>query len=421
MAGIEMGMEDFLGHKPTEGNNAKFMDNWKKREPPVLNMVFHTKAAFIAVYQHNWPRIVTREKDGVQSTEVWGGNYNSWEVDAVNKAQRQRDRQTGKRSTPPTVCPMALMLERVYQGIRNNEIDWTDSLFKFEGDDPDKARILHAGGMVGMFQQRDMSDKKKSEMRAAGIYQKDAWQENVMAKCNYLFAIADVDNPGNGVQLLQETTLVGDCIKGEMTKQCKQYDPAERWKGNPLKNPYIIQLEYYPNEKEFQKKYTATAMPAKSIPADIASAIQSDPPDMQGPCKRGDIVELRTSMETHYIGPADFLDFDEIFGPAEALLAEEAKERGEEPPAPSAPESPETTVGEQVAEAKKAVEAAAAPDEETEPCPTCGFDLAMDATECPKCGARFEFEDDEGGEEEAPEPEPEPASKASGKRSGITF
>lgn len=320
-SGQAMDLDGFLGHS-TRGAGASFLDNWTQREKPEVRVVLHTKAPIMASWMHPWPRIQTREKDGKETREVWAGSFNSWETEEVLKMQYRRD-DAGNRQVPPTVCPMSLMLEQVYQLFRQGQLRWSDPLFKFVGDDPKKAKVLHVGSMLNLM--KKMWDDLSSEEKRAAVNNgfpppSEAWKETMIAKCQYIFTVVEYDDVSAGLQIAKQTALVGDKTKKAINDRITAEGPE---KGHPHRTPYVIKWTYNAAAKQFDEKYHAVAIGdavCKITDAIRELVVDKDPPDISRMIERGDIVDLRASMEDHYIGPKGLLDWDYIFGTAEKIL-----------------------------------------------------------------------------------------------------
>lgn len=404
-SGQEMDLDGFLGHT-TRGAMASYLDGWTKNDPPIVRIVLHTRAPIMSVWRNNWPRIVTRERDGKETREVWSGHFNSWETEDILKAQYRRD-DSGERVSPPQICPMALMLEEVHRLYREGALEWDTPLFRFMGDDPTKGKTLHAAPMLGLMKKiwPDLTDTQKRDARKRGVPgPMDAWKEAMMAKCYYVFTVVDYDNPADGLQVAQETTLVGDKMKTAIRDKIKAEGPD---KGHPQKTPYVFQWEYNANESEFGKKYHVVPLGAAyPITTAIKELIyEKDPPDISRLIARGNIQELRTSMEAYYVGPEGLLDFDYIFGAAERLLGmDEALEPDEDG---DAAEIADDIVGEPLEEGVEAEPEVEADADDAVP------DEAVDEAADEETPA--EDEEQVVDEEPEPEPAPRPAPKAAAK------
>lgn len=328
-----MSMEEFLGHS-TRDSGGNYLENWKKkRTPPQIDTFIHTKSHIVAVWQHPWPKLVQRKDDntGVTTVEVWGSTFNSWETEAMLRKQYHRDPKVltpqgvaGPRVLEPVLCPMSLMLEAIHTAIREKRLNWCEEVFRFTGTDPTKSKVLHAGGLFNAYGHKDVTDKMKAEVAAAGISPKFAWMENQQAKCNYIFTIVDAENPGVGPQVTTETTLLGDkvkaLIKDKMTANVCATDPTGT-QGNPIVNPYCIRWVHQPNATTFSDYYKAIIMEKIKVTDAIQAAFDEDAPDVSYLARRGNIKKLRDSMESAYVGPDNILDFDRIFAPSEKVYA----------------------------------------------------------------------------------------------------
>ena len=307
------------------------------------------------------------------------------------------------------------MIEEIYRLIKEGELDWTDKLFRFKGSDPSKNLILHAGGLYNAYGKPNLTDEQKSEIKSARISPKDAWRENAMAKCNYIFRVVDNDNPGEGIQITTETTLLGDKVKG-LIRDTKTAIGEED--GNPLRNPYCIRWQYLPNEPQFNDQYKAIRMEKIPLTDVIEELITSEPPDISNLIKHGNIKDLRTSMEAHYIGPKDLLDFDFIFSKAEQVQDEEddkpfyEDDDAQEEKQQTKSTKNKTSKSRQTKKSKQEPEPEPEDDEDLVECNECGKAMREDEMVCPHCG--FDYNEDD---EEEPEPPPPPKRKRSTEKS----
>jgi hypothetical protein len=313
------------------------------------------------------------------------------------------------------------MIEEVRRVVREGNIDWTVKLFKFVGDDPSKAIILHAGGIYNAYRNDDMTDGDKKALKKAGISLKDAWKENLNAKCNYVFRVVDNDNPNGGNQIAIETTSLGKKVKKVIKDAMTSLGREE---GNPFRNPYCIRWEYDKNAKQFNEKYNAIKMDTIQLSRRVEELINEEPADISNIIKRGNIKELRTSMEAHYIGPKGLLDWDFIFHRAEELQADlDDKPFHQDEDA----QPPKRTSNKKKARKAKPVEPDPEPEDEDEDeeqyeCDDCNNVMSADETVCSECGRDYGDEEDEDDE---PPPPPvksrskksKSASKPKGKKS----
>lgn len=424
-----MTLDDFLGHKPNEGGSDNVFLRWNKRNPPQVDVWLHTGAPIMSLWQHGWQRIVDRtdKESGQTRQEIWGDKFNCWEPEAVLKRQYFRDKQTGLRKTPPTICPHCLVLEMIRQAVDAGRLSWVAPLFVFEAGQ--NSQVLHAGGLYNAYKKNDLSQEELAELRAANIYRKEAWKENGMARCSYVFRVVDNDAPQDGIQISTEGTGLGDKVKAAIHARMTARGREE---GNPLLSPCAIRWEHHPNAEKIDDRYRAIMMDRIMLTEDIRKLIVDEPPpDVSRLVAPGNPTKLRASMEGHYVGPEGLIDWDAAFSRAEKVFAEqevEAEEDGEaedptsfdyganvEEPAQGA-RVPE--VREPAKAAVKAQPATASKPQQAEPagievpegdelvsCDVCGKPMLMSQTTCPSCGKVYE--------EEEPEPAPPPPPKRS--------
>lgn len=399
-----MNLDEFLGHSSTSRGGSKFA-NWRKRQPPQIDTWLHVQSSIVALWRHGWPRLVEIDRDGEKVTEVWGGNFNCWEPEDVLKRQYRRN-DDGSRVAPPTICPHCLLLEYLRGMVRAEKLSWTEPVFRFEGDDPQQAQVLTVGGLYNGFS-GELSRQQVAELRRAGIRRDEAWKENTMAKCSYVFSIVDHVEPEKGVQIAIETTALGDAVKRVIRDQIDALGAAE---GHPLKNPYAIRWQYRPTEQEFSKKYHALAMPKLQLTPEIRELIfDAAPPDLSGIIGRGNVASLRSTMEAHALIE---LPFDKLFAAAEEAEGVPAPQEGApnrasarstgSKPKPAAPppadeeEAPKAPPARRQAKPKEPegpVEPVRPAGTVTLPCDACGATMGETEDTCWKCGAKYELDD----------------------------
>ena len=424
--GNSLALNDFLGHTTkTGGGKTGFLRGWRKRTPPAVTVFLHRKSPIVALWQHNVPHIYEQKDEGGSVTRrVFGGSWNCLESEAVLTKQYRRDRDTGERLVPPVVCPICRMMEALRDLYEQGAIGFADSLFRWEGDDPQETQVLSYGGILNQYGSDRLDDTEKAAMAKARISLKEAWKENLFAKCNYLFVVADADDPETGIQVAVETTSLGDHVKECIRNQMVSLGEED---GNPILNPYALRWEHNAKAAEFSKKYKCIAMPKVVLTTELAELIDGDPPDISGITRPGNITTLRADLEAHWVGKVG-LDWDAIFGPAEAAgfgQAHEGEEAPEEAPAApavapraapraqapaaakaapaapqAAPQAPATPVGNtSVTEGRKRKPAAPEPApepapnlQETIPCDECGHPMLKVDTTCAQCGAEYEMD-----------------------------
>jgi len=350
----EFDIDGFVTHtqNATQGKQLK---GWKEKGS--VSTFLHTKAPIVGVNYHQFPKVVTfKDKDsGEESLVVWSQDYVCTESEDVIRNQNRRD-SAGKRIYPPVSCGFCKLLESVRERIAAGDLSWTDELFRFEGDDPEKTVTLHAGGICDLFK-GDLTKEEIEELKKARIFRKEAWKQNARSKLHYIFRIVDADNVKDGVQIAKETGLLGDKIKIVISDKQKSLGVDE---GNPKKHPYCIGWEFRPNEQEFSKKYHAYPIDRiKPSPA-ILDAIRGEAPSVDHLIKPYDPAEVFASLSS--AATRDDLNLARFFPPGSA-----------KPPV----------------------------DVETAACDSCGKAIPINDEVCKFCGHRYDII-----EEAAPPPPP---------------
>lgn len=337
-------LDTFLGHKPRAGGTRE-LRNWKNRDTkplPRVDVVLHTQAKIVSIWQNSWPRVVERDRDGAKTREVWSGKFNSWESEEVLQKAYRID-EDGRPELPADICPMAKLIEIVRYLVVDGQLPWYTPLFKFKASDSDKNLTLHAAGIYnGIKDQRErlaamienggeaakLAAKEQQAAKNAGAPPtKEAWKQNMMAKCNYIFTVVDNDNPKDGIQIATETTAVGAAVQDVIRDAITAHEDNPKL-GNPLLHPYVIRWSYDKNAL-MSGKYKAVKMETKISDEVMELVTEKAPPSIDKLTRRGNIAELRASMEEHYVGPEGLINFDEIFADAEELNTQAELEGGE--------------------------------------------------------------------------------------------
>lgn len=384
-------VEDFLNHS-TQDRGGKFLSKWKKNEPPVVDTWNHTQRRPVILWRHGLPKVVVKEgKSGGDVTMVWGGQYNCHEDEGVLKTQYRRN-DDKSRKNPPTTCGLCRLNEAVYYMIQNGKLDWLEPLFSFEADDPKQNAVLHAGGLGNLFGRDDLSAEALSAMAEKGIYQRDSWKQNAMAKASYVFSVVDNADVGAGVQIAIETGLLGDKVKDVINAARTSLGKED---GDPFHNPYAIRWQHCPSEQVFNNKYRAIRMEKIPLTEEIAKLIRGDAPDLTGVIAPFNQEEMRAYLEQHCVSSVK-LPWDEIFKFQPKLHVVPAQQPAMQPrPAPVAAKAPPV----------------ASVDDEMVECDddACKAVMRMTDPKCPKCGKVYIEE------KVAPPPPPPPAMKKRGQ------
>jgi hypothetical protein len=293
-------VDAFLKHRTTERSGGRL--KWKDNTPPRVDVWMHKLVIPIALWSHPFPRLVVREnkKEDTSKTEVWGGDLNCREDEAILIRQYKRN-DDGSRRAPPKSCPQCKLVETVREMIEEGQLDWTKVIFRFDGDED--RRVIHAGGLCGLFDDRDndMSDEAKEQLREAGIKlggKEGAWREKGMAKCAYVFAVVDNDDPGAGIQITTEAQMLGDRVKDVINDTIESLeDPVA---GNPFLSPYAVRWEF--NDAKgipWDKMYKARRMEKIVLTPEIEKLISSPRPDLSHVTELPNLKSMRATLEKH--------------------------------------------------------------------------------------------------------------------------
>lgn len=398
-------IDDFLGHSGSGGGGGRYLKNWKKKGS--IRVWLHTKRLPIASWKHNIPNLVVFEdRDTRETTKAfWGRDMNCWEDELFLKNQYGRD-EAGKLEAPPRKCSLCRLIDVVAQAVANGELDWTDEVFRFEGaTDSKNDRVIHAGGMTNLFGKKDLSEAQKKQLRAKEIYPSQEWAQNFHAKCQYVLAVVDNDDPGAGVQIASQAQSVGDAIKGVIKDARASLGDED---GNPMVNPFCIELTY-DDKAQMNKKYHARRIERIRLTPEIERLIRSDPPDLGPSIRPFNQRALRAFLERYAVVD---LPWDRIFDVPvlEAAGGEEDEEESREAaPPPPKEEKKEARGRRPAASPPPPPPASSAKDVATIPCDKCKAPMREDENECRKCGAKYEFDDDAA---------PEPPKKGKGEAKG---
>lgn len=368
--------DDFLNYRGSEGGGGtKRLKSWAK-EKGFLNFWLHTQQMPLAVWYHRVPELVVRtDRDDPTRTlrNVWGRQYACWEDESILKKQRFRT-PDGLREHPPKACGLCRLVEAVREMIRDGKCKDTDVLFEFSGSDKvEENKLLHAGGIANWWKRDDIDDAEKKRLADAGVFMSKVWDENVVAKLNYIFVGVDQDNVAEGVQVAVQTQLVGDKVKRAIND-----DIASKGGdlGNPFLNPYCLQLVYKPEEKKFDDKYHARRVDRFPLTSEIERHIRGEKPDIGKFTKKFNQLDLRSKLEARATPIGKKLPWDAIFAVPNLGSSEEA------PPEPKKASVP-------VAATLAPAPSAAPHAELGDPCDDCGSPMTKTQTKCGKCGAVY--------------------------------
>lgn len=396
-----MNIDEFLGHKgSSRGGGGAYLENWK--EDGSVEVVLHPRATVAGLWGHGWYRIADYEsKNDGHVVEVRSKRWNCLEPEAILQEMRKRDDED-RRKFPPTVCPYCIALEYVRDLVNDNKLSWVEPIFQFDAEGAD-SRIIHAGGWCGL-----IGDKKKTEytkdelaeLRQAGIRLDKVFQENGFPRLQYLMRVVAARDPGAGCVITFESQALGDAVKSVIRKEIASLGE----KGDLRRYPYAM-LWTYDEKKQFKDKYDATAIRQTPIEGELLAALQQDPPSIDEHTARGNVRELRASMEEHCL-INDLMDWDAIFRPA-MELADEIEEENNEARDKADSRSTSFDYG---ANAKSSpVDSNPADSDEVE-CTLCKGAMLMSQSECPHCHCTYDA--DGNAIPAKPKEEPKPPARA---------
>lgn len=421
-----MSMDEFMGHS-NRSTKKKYLKNWKKESPYAITVWLSCLSSIVALWRHGFPRIeLVEDKQTKQKTkEVWTYRLVCYEDEDVIKHAGWRDRVTGEREKPPVLCPHCKMIEDVYQRVLRGELGWADPIFRFQADDPRKTRVIHAAGLWNGFGAKELTDAQKAMMQncrpenGGPIYQKDAWQQNSLAKLEYAFAVVDNDDVAGGVQVAIEPNLLGDKLKTAIAERAKALKLAGKDPSfaDPTIHPYAFRWEYNPaKDIEFGKKYSTFILgDMRPTPAIEKLLRETDPPDMTTLAEKFNLKTHRALLERHAVAK---LPFDDYFkaafaweearkngapaeAPREPVAAGASYDRAMEAAEGRAPEVGGTRVPEQVPATPTMGDGGV----ELVACDDCGKAIKMTDPRCPHCGKQYEVD---AAPAAAPPPAPMP-------------
>jgi len=356
VAGREMSTVDaFLEHRSRDRSSDLILKSSEWKKDGKLDLWLHTRSPIAAIWSHSLWRIGELTTDGKKERAVFFTKWNCHDPEEVLKRQYKR-RADGSRVTPPEHDPFCKMIEAVRAEVVAGTIRWTDPILKFEGDDRSKTIIVRAGDFWGAFSSKDLSEEEIASMRREGIKKADAWKTALPAKCSYIFVAVDDAHIEAGARILIEGEAIGKkmqkAIRDEMERQ------GSKELGNPLKNPYLFRWTF-DDAKDFADKYDVRVLGKKPSDEVLEIIRDEDPPDTSDQVAPGDIDELRTVVEAHWVADRAVRDrvLQAAFGAKDPAAA------------PS---------GEKI-------------EEDRFDCDHCGAKEAMgvEDLECPKCNAAY--------------------------------
>lgn len=360
-------LDDFMKHGNKAGGHA-FLSGWKKKVPPQVNVVMHTGMYPQPVWQHSFPFVFVGQDKQTKKpvTKVFSKRYVCHEEEAVLKRQWFRD-ENDDRETPPQKCPICKLIEYVRACIANDQLKWTDLIFTFVNPTTKVVTTIHAGGLVGFFNQKEYTDEQKADLAQHGISLKKEWSQNATAKLSYIYSVVDLSDVKKGVQIATESQALKDAIITVVEGAIKSLGPEL---GNPWRNPYVMQWEHRPNETDFKKQYAAYRIETMPVPPAVLELVRGPAPDLSKDTEPFGALAMRAVMEKHALIE---VPWDEIFSTARQL-----------PQEASAANAPATIT---CSDCGRSGHTPA--DCPWSACDQCGKEMLLSETVCKSCGKQY--------------------------------
>lgn len=384
-----LGIDEFLEYDTRSGRHK--VKRWK--EAGSVGLYLHRKAEFHTAWNHQFYELVEVEKDGDKVPSVFSRTFNCHESDMVCKAANFRDRKTGRREKPPVICPMDLMIERVFELVQTDVIPWTAPIFAWEGASAKHNVTLHAGGIYGAFGKK-LDKEERRDLRKAHVDIDDAWKQRLGVKLNWVFV--GVSDPKEGVLVFVESEQLGQKLKQAMKDKRERLVEAKKDPGlfNPHEHPYPFRWVYDKNAVDKKDAFTVVALDSEPSGEVFDLITNGDIPDLGPHIDKGNCAWLYRQMKQALVLEGDHINLDEIFQPAfDAGLMDDAEGDDEDDDeddddVPFKVEDKASTSA-----AKPAAKQAAAPAEpdkyDCDHCFARGV-IPENAVECPSCGAEYD-------------------------------
>lgn len=382
-------VDDFVNKKTREGGfggDRGSLKKWKTQEKRTSVIVWHhTDVGPQLFWSHQFPRkVVLKDKDtGDQTTHFWQRGHGCWEDESYLLQQyRWKD---GVPKERPKVCPFCKLAVWLREQVEGGKISWLDPVFEFE--DAKGNTELVAAGLYGYLNKK-LETNELSELKKAGLSQRDAWKQSLMAKAQWAFSVVDNANPDDGVQVVVESNLLGEEMQTVFNDTMESLGVEE---GDISKHPYAIEWISDPKATSFSDKYKARRIERVKLTPDIDELIRGPVPKdaIARALEKVDARLIQDLMETHCVMkgvPFDTFFKDVVNGEPKTAAA-----------TPKAKQGAKAEPKKEPAKAKNGRKPAPTPEPEpsgeTLPCDKCGAAMALTDTQCKKCGQKYELDD----------------------------
>ncbi len=320
MATRSEGVDAFLnsGGDRSRGGS-KFFSGWKKDK--AAKIWLHRKTWYAKSWNHPIPCVVEfkdKETDD-KSLSVWTERWGCHETESLLKERYDRDRTTGARRVPPTVCPSCIFAEVVRGMVQSGQISWTDVLFEWDGVDKegkDANRLIMAGGIYNAFNSKEVDRNRElvKELRRKNVNRKDSWDQSMLARMQWLFCVVNADKIEDGLMKTIESKGLGEKMKIAIRDEMDR-NPRDRSLGDPTANPYPFAWKY-DEEKLFDDKYHVLALTQEKPSAEVLALIDGPALDIDDDLAPGNCWWLKNELESHYVGKHPF-PWEKVFEAAD--------------------------------------------------------------------------------------------------------
>lgn len=372
-AGRDLDVDSFIKNRTRGAFDDNLITEKHLKDAGSLTLWLHAKAAINVRWCHQWwKRIQVDDKQtGRKEWRCFFTRINSHERDdqvLINQYRRKK----GQRVYAPEDA-FGKLCESIYQAVRAGSLSWVEPLVRFDSDRRDEIKIVRAGDFYGGFGDRDLDDDQLEELKAAGVFVKDAWKQSLSASARYAFCVVNEDDVGGGNKVFDVNDGIGRRWQRAIEGAIADFGPE---KGNPKKTPYPFKVAYDENAKGADK-YAVRALVGKAATSEMLDLIrEEDPADVSDLVALYDPDELRASIEAHAVAPKILLPLLDASFPVRDPSRARAAEK---PPADKPREEPKPAAREPLYS-----------------CDACDADrdaktLAAEDEACPKCGARYDL------------------------------
>jgi hypothetical protein len=379
---------DFLKEKPGGGRFNR-LRNW--REAGEVVVWIHTNTQIHKRLFHMIPFVGEKEDEqtGSKRTQIMYLPFVCHET-----VQDYMNREPAKR------CPLCRFIEhlRTNGNIPDHETVWDSSI-----GDRKRDRICTKADFTG-------------DTEGGGD-----WRLSFKPALQYVLAVIDNDNPGEGIRIATEKFSLGESIKKAVQQEIDRKGPEL---GDPDQNPYAFKWVFNSNARQPADYYTAYPFDRAQLTEEIQELLDKPEENLDAWISPGDTKKLREAMEAHVT--VDDVDFDILFdnvlenAGTSAEQAEPAPEEKDEPKEKKEPAKRTRQAAPPKEKPAKEPEPEPEAEESTVPmmeCPSCRGKGQKRGKDCKVCDGTGEVEaPDDEEEEAAPEPEPEPPKKSPPKK-----